>query len=354
MVPDTRRILLALAAAVAMLAAAVCATATFVPAPAQASLAHAAHAAQASAVSPTRGVVVIDTVLAYQGGAATGTGMVIGANGVVLTNNHVIKGATTIRVVVPSARRSYTARVLGYSVGADVAVLKLVNASGLATVRLGNSSTVRRGHTVTAVGNAGGTGTLVTAPGSVKALGRTITVRDEEGGTVRLRGLIQIDAELQPGDSGGPLLDRNGGVIGIDTAASVGFSFQATGNEGYAIPINRALTLARQIRGGRASATVHVGPTAFLGVSAQSAAGPGAVSGGVLVAQVVAGGPADRAGIEPGNVITAVAGRTISSASALASLVLGKKPGDTLRITWVDSYGNETTAGVRLSSGPPQ
>ena len=350
MVPATRRILLALAAAAAMLAAAAGAAATFVPAPAQASL---AYAARATAVSPTRGVVVIDTVLAYQGGAATGTGMVIGANGVVLTNNHVIKGATTIRVVVPSTRRSYKARVLGYSVGADVAVLKLVNASGLATVRLGNSSTVHRGNTVTAVGNGGGTGTLVTAPGSVTALGRTITVRDEEGGTARLRGLIQIDAELQPGDSGGPLLDRNGRVIGIDAAASLGFSFQATGNEGYAIPINRALTLAREIQAGRASAAVHVGPTAFLGLSAQSA-GPGGASGGVLVAQVVAGGPADRAGIEPGNVITAVAGRTISSSSALASLVLGKKPGDTLRITWVDAYGNETTAGVRLSSGPPR
>lgn len=335
MVPDTRRILLALAAAAAVLTTAVGAAATFAPA-------------------PTRGVVVIDTVLAYQGGAATGTGMVIAANGVVLTNNHVIKGATTIRVVIPSARRSYEARVLGYSVGADVAVLKLVNASGLAAVRLGNSSTVQRGHTVTAVGNGGGTGALVTARGSVTALDRTITVRDEQGGTARLRGLIQIDAKLQPGDSGGPLLDRNGRVIGIDTAASVGYSFQATGTEGYAIPVNRALTLARQIKAGRASATVHVGPTAFLGVSTQSAAGSGGVSGGVVVAQVVAGGPADRAGIEPGNVITAVAGRTISSSNALASLVLGKKPGDTLRITWVDPYGNETTAGVRLSSGPPQ
>jgi S1-C subfamily serine protease len=350
-VPCTRRILPGLGAAVAALATAAVAAALFVPAPAQAS---PAQAARTGAVSPTRGVVVIDTELAYQGGAATGTGMVIAANGVVLTNNHVIKGATTIRVVVPSARRSYKARVLGYSVGADVAVLKLVNASGLATVRLGSSSTVRRGHTVTAVGNAGGTGTLVTARGTVTALGRTITVRDDEGGTARLRGLIQIDAELQPGDSGGPLLDRGGRVIGIDTAASLGFSFQGAGSEGYAIPIDRALALARQIRAGRASATVHVGPTAFLGVSAQSVAGPGGGSGGVLVARVVAGGPADRAGIEPGDVITAVAGRSISSASALASLVLRKKPGDTLRITWVDAYGDETTVGVRLSSGPPQ
>lgn len=347
-VPTTRRIPF-LSAAAAVLSV-VAAAATLAPPPAQASL---AQAMRASVASPTRGVVVIDTVLGYQDGAATGTGMVIGADGVVLTNNHVIKGATTIRVVVPRTGRTYKARVLGYSVGADVAVLKLVNSSGLATVELGNSSTVRRGHAVTAVGNAGGTGTLVTSQGSVTALNRTITVRDEQGGTARLRGLIQIDAELQPGDSGGPLLDRNGRVIGIDSAASVGYSFQATGNEGYAIPINRALTLARQIRAGRASATVHVGPTAFLGVSAQSA-GSGSVSGGVLVVQVVTGGPVDRAGIEPGDVITAVAGRSISSASELSSLVLGKKPGDTLRITWVDQYGNETTAPVRLSGGPPQ
>lgn len=344
-----RRILLALAAVLAVALGA--AGMSGRPAPAQASLAQTVHA---SVASPTRGVVVIDTVLAYQDGAATGTGMVIGANGVVLTNNHVIKGATTIRVVVPRSGRTYKARVLGYSVGADVAVLKLVDASGLATVQLGNSSTVRRGHAVTAVGNAGGTGTLVTSRGSVTALDRTITVRDEQGGTARLRGLIQIDAELQPGDSGGPLLDRNGRVIGIDSAASVGYSFQAAGNEGYAVPINRALTLARQIRAGRASPTVHVGPTAFLGVSAQSVTGPGAAFRGVLVAQVVAGGPADRAGLEAGDMITSVAGRTISSASALSSLVLGRKPGDTLRITWVDPNGSETTAAVRLASGPPQ
>lgn len=115
---------------------------------------------------PATGVVVIETDLAHQGSSAAGTGFVITPGGRVLTNNHVIRGATTIRVVVPASGRSYTARVLGYSISADVAVLQLDGAAGLATVALGSSSALQVGQPVTAVGNAGGTGAIVTASGT--------------------------------------------------------------------------------------------------------------------------------------------------------------------------------------------
>src|SRR5262249_5635517 len=117
----------------------------------------------------TRGVVVIQTNLDYQGASAAGTGVVIRSRGEVLTNNHVIRGATTILVKVPGGR-TYTATVVGYDIGDDIAVLKLDGASGLATVSLGSSSKLKRGQAVTAVGNAGGTGTLVTATGTITAL----------------------------------------------------------------------------------------------------------------------------------------------------------------------------------------
>src|SRR5262249_44234854 len=150
------------------------------------------------------GVVVIETQLGYRGGAAAGTGMVLTSSGEVLTNNHVIRGATTVRVVVPRTGRAYTAKVLGYDVSDDVARLRLVGASTLKTVSTAGSSKVAVGDAVTAVGNAGGTGTLATAGGSITALRQSILVNDEQGGAVRLTGLIQTNAGVQPGDSGGP------------------------------------------------------------------------------------------------------------------------------------------------------
>ena len=308
--------------------------------------------AASGAVQKTAGVVVINTNLSYANASAAGTGMVISGSGQVLTNNHVIRGATSIRVVDPRTGRRYAASVVGYAIGADVAVLKLAKASGLATVSLGSSSGLRRGQAVTAVGNAGGTGKLVSSSGTIRALGRSITVREDSGGTARLSGLIQTDADMQPGDSGGPLLDASGRVIGMDAAGSRGFTFQSGGNEGYAIPINKVLALARQIRAGHGSAAVHVGPTAFLGVLA----GPSRYADvpGALVAQVVTGGPVDRAGVVPGDVITKIDGRAVSSSDAIVKILQGKRPGDTIKLSWIDRVGNRKSATVKLVVGPPQ
>src|SRR5579872_5149869 len=169
------------------------------------------------------GIVVVETDLGYAGGNAEGTGIVLTSKGEILTNNHVIRGATSVQVV--DAGHTYTGRVVGYSVTSDIAVVQLNGASNLKTATLGNSATLRTGASVTAIGNAGGTGRLVSSTGSVTALAQAIDVSDEAGGTEHLTGLIQTDAGLQPGDSGGPLEDSNGRVVGIDTAASSQFVF---------------------------------------------------------------------------------------------------------------------------------
>ncbi len=221
------------------------------------------------------GVVLIETDLAYQGNQAAGTGMVLTSAGEVLTNNHVIAGATTIRVIVPDTGKTYPAKVVGYSVSDDVAVLQTSGASGLATIET-DSSTPSVGAKVTALGNAGGTGTLTPATGTITALGQSITAGDDNGSSERLTGLIETDANVQPGDSGGPLLNAADRVIGMDTAASTSNGGLAGygdggGNDGFAIPIAHALAIAKQIESRKGSSTVHVGGTAFLGIQVAAA-----------------------------------------------------------------------------------
>jgi S1-C subfamily serine protease len=313
-------------------------------------LGRASGAVSAPAAGPRTGVVVVNTSLALVRNSAAGTGIVLSASGLVLTNNHVIRGATTIRVTDPSDGLTFPATVVGYSIAKDVALLQLKNPRRLAPARLGNSSTARIGQSVTAVGNAGGSGSLTVVTGRVTGLRRSITVNDGEGQS-RLVGLIETDAPLQPGDSGGPLL-ANGRVIGVDAAASSTTGF-TDASDGYAIPINVAVSVARQIESGRRSSTVHVGPTAFLGVLLARPDYPGD-SEGAIVDDVFTGSAADRAGIEHGNVITAAGGRTIASAGDLRRVMFRAVPGKPLRIAWTDSKGNTRRATVYPAAGPPQ
>jgi S1-C subfamily serine protease len=296
------------------------------------------------------GIVVIDTNLGYQGAAAAGTGMVLTSSGEVLTNNHVISGATTIKVVVPQTAHSYKARVLGYDRTADVALLKLQGASNLKTVST-SSAKLLVGANVTARGNAGGDGKITSATGTVTGLGKSITASDDSGVSEQLTGLIETNAGVQPGDSGGPLVNSKGQVVGMDTAASSRFGFQnVSATEAFAIPITKALTVAHAISAGKASATVHLGATAFLGIEVDSSAS----GSGALIASVVSGGPAASAGLSAGDVITAINGHTVSSAAAIPALVLAKKPGARITIAYDDQSGTGHTATVTLGSGPPQ
>jgi S1-C subfamily serine protease len=308
-----------------------------------------AHGASASTPrTPTTGVVVVTTNLGYQDSAAAATGIVLSSSEV-LTNNHVIRGATAVRVTDVSTGRTYSATVAGYDVSADIALLK-INVRGLKTAAIGSSSGLKVGQRATAVGNAGGTGTLTVAAGAVTALHQAITVSDDRGGSSRLTDLIETSAPLQPGDSGGPLLDGSGRVIGVDAAGSAGQSrFEQTSGDGYAIPIDTATAIARQIEAGRASSAVHIGPTAFIGVGISGDAYSGATIQGV-----VQGGPADRAGLAAGDVITSFGGHRITSPTSLQLAIRQATPGKAYRITWIDQYGAAGSATIRPLSGPPQ
>jgi S1-C subfamily serine protease len=330
----------------------------------------------ASKVDP--GLVDINTTLSYEEEEAAGTGMVLTPSGEILTNNHVIEGATTISVTDVGNGQTYTATVVGYDSTRDLAVLQLHGASGLKTVSIGNSSDVSVGQSVVGIGNAGGTGgTPSSAGGSVTALNQSITAGEEDdGSSEQLSNLIESNADIQPGDSGGPLVNDNGQVLGIDTAASAGFEFQAGAGGGYSIPINEAITVATQIEAGRGSSTIHIGLTGFLGVEVEPTGtsggfgggggfgdggfGSGGIGGGggsqvtgAAVAGVVTGDPADEAGISTGDVITGLAGTTITSAGALTDALISYHPGDKVQITWTDQSGQSHTATVQLASGPP-
>ena len=279
-------------------------------------------ASDPATAAESAGVVLVDTELGYEGAAGAGTGIVLTADGEILTNYHVVEGATAIQVTIASTGTSYTAEVVGHSETADVALLKLDDASGLTTAMV-DDDTVTVGDSVTAVGNAGGTGTLTAADGTVTDLGSSITTAAE--GSVaaeQLRGLIETDADVVPGDSGGPLVDAEGEVIGIDTAASSGTSI-----DGYAVPIEDALTVVDQITSGTPTTTVQVGSSAFLGVQITDTATtyPGAAWGsstaqgdGAAVAGVVQSSPAAAAGLTTGDTITAVDDQAVTSAADLA------------------------------------
>jgi S1-C subfamily serine protease len=277
--------------------------------------------------------------------------MIITSTGQVLTNNHVIDGETSISVELPSTGRTYSAHVLGYDLTDDVALLQIDGGSPFTTVSIGNSSSVSIGDPVVALGNAlGRNGAPAVTTGNVTALNRTITASDQSGGDVEtVHGLIEVDAQIQPGDSGGPLANSSGTVIGMNTAAqSAGRFSQQTTTTAYAIPINTAITVVRQIQSGRSTSTVHVGNTrALLGVGAQD------TSNGVQVVQVQGGSPAAAAGITVGSIITALNGAAVATNSALRNAIVTHNPGDSVSVTWTDTTGHSHTATVQLTSGPP-
>lgn len=311
---------------------------------------------RAAAPAPNEsGIVDIDTSLSYEQASAAGTGMVLTPSGEVLTNNHVIRGATSIRVVEPASGRSYRAQVVGYDLGADVAVLQIDGAANLPTVTLGDSGTLTLGAPVTAIGNAGGVGGApAVTTGKVLALDQSVPVRDDDGGIERLRGLVEVSAPLQPGDSGGPLVNGAGAAVGMDTAGASGFDFQPTDTQSYAVPINAALAIARQIEAGRRTSAVHVGATPFIGIDVQPPNPTFGDGGGALVVGVVPASPAERAGMSDGDVITLLAGKRITSFSAITGVILGFSPGATVGIGWVDESGSRHRTHLRLGSGPPQ
>jgi S1-C subfamily serine protease len=379
------------------------------PAPSPAAAGRPAHDSLQGVVNKVEpGLVVINTRLQYNSQAAAGTGMVINPRGLVLTNNHVIEDSTKITATVVTTGKTYPARVVGYDKTGDIALIQLEGASGLRTIPIGNSATVRPGAPVVALGNAEGQGTIIPAGGRVTGVGKTITANDQgsSASPETLHGMIQTNANIVPGDSGGPLVSTAGSVIGIDTAGnSVSFTGQAPA-AGFAVPINTALAVARQIAAGHASASVTVGYPPFMGVfigsgsssspqvqaQQQQASGSGngfggfggfpgfpgfggtgpaprcytsnaslavpssiaPVGRGTLVDGTICGSPAAAAGMTGGSVITAVGGTPVGPPHSLTRILARFHPGDTVSVTWVSPSGHRTTSSLRLVAGPPQ
>jgi S1-C subfamily serine protease len=294
-----------------------------------------------------------------------GTGIVLTATGEILTNNHVIEGATSIKVVDIGNGKTYTAKVVGYDASHDVAVIQLADASGLTIASLGSSSTVAVGNSVTALGNAEGKGgTPSVASGSVTALDQSITASDELSNVdEQLTGLIESNVPIQPGDSGGPLVNAYGQVVGMDTAASSSYQFQGMGesqNEtataAYTIPINEALQLAQDIESGNATGTIHIGETAFMGIETSSQSQSGGFgqqeASGVTIEGAVQGTPAANVGLGQGDTITSLGGQTVSTVEDIQQILVKYHPGDSIQVTWVDQYNEQHTATMTLTSGP--
>jgi S1-C subfamily serine protease len=351
------------------------------------------------------GMVIINTTIPLQSEEAAGTGMVINSDGLVLTNNHVIEGSSTLTATVVATGKTYKATVVGYDATQDVALIKLEDAPKLTTVPLGNSSTVKTGTPVVALGNAEGGGTVLPAAGTITGLNQSITASDE-GGTItseNLKGLLETNADIVSGDSGGPLSTASGQVIGMDTAGQSSNSSQGenlgmgeqTAATGYAIPINTALSIASEIAAGKASSIITIGYPPFVGIYFNQGTDPSPedqaeaqgggennpfggfgggfgqsscvtdqselepvsqvapVNSGALVAGVICDSPAAAAGMTAGSVITAVNGKTISTPNELASTLAPFKPDDTITITWANLNGQSTTSTIHLQAGPP-
>jgi S1-C subfamily serine protease len=192
--------------------------------------------------------------------------------------------------------------------------------------------------------------------GKVTATSQSITASDELGSSEHLSGLLETNAALQPGDSGGSLISAAGKVIGMDTAGSSGFSFDTSSSSGYAIPINKVLRIARDIEAGEASTDVHIGDTPFLGVSVEARPyyDNGTLGTGLEVMEVIPGSAAAQAGVAVGDVITSFNGTPIAASTDLTTLILAQPVGATVSISWIDPAGNAHSGSVVLGSGPPQ
>lgn len=294
-------------------------------------------------------VVNIDTQMGYARAVSAGTGIVIDPSGLVLTNNHVVAGATQITATSVGTQQSYDVDVLGYDRTHDVALLRLRGGSGLPVADLGDSNSVNVGDPVIAMGNAGGQGGTPSAVrGSIVSLNETVTASDDlTGASETLTGMLRAGTPLRPGDSGGPMVDATGRVIGVNTAASENYRMAQPGGEGFAIPINQALAIADQIRSGNASDTVHIGATPFLGIGVVDYNGTGA-----RIVQVLDNTPAEQAGLKRGDILLGLGGEPIDSATALTRAIDRHHPGDTVELRWRTATGADRSATLTLAVGP--
>lgn len=272
-------------------------------------------------------------------GEAAGTGVIISGDGEIMTNAHVVSGARTVKVTLAGESQARDAEVIGADDDSDLALLKIANVSGLPAATIGKSSDVQVGDDVVAIGNALALrgGPTVTR-GIVSALDRSL---DTDGAT--MTGLIQTDASISSGNSGGPLVDATGKVIGINSAVAASGGGRAAENIGFAIAIDNALPVLDRLRNHTAAAA-----SGYLGVRSQD---PDDGSRGATVVTVDAGSAAEKAGIAPGDLIIAVDGKSVDGAAALGAAIRSHTPGSPVRITLIRN-GQTRTVTADLSTRP--
>ncbi|WP_432988805.1 S1C family serine protease [Dactylosporangium sp. CA-233914] len=278
---------------------------------------------------------VLPSVVDISTGEAEGSGVIMTADGQVITNNHVVSGARQLTVTF-STGKTAQATVVGTDPAGDIAVIKIQGVSGLTPAKFGDSDALRVGDTVLAVGSPLGLQGSVTA-GIVSALHRTIS---GESGGKSIADAIQTDAAINPGNSGGALVNLKGEVVGINTAiATAGESSSGNIGVGFAISANRARSAADQLaKGGKVS---HP----YLGVQLTDG------NGGALVGGVVSGGPADKAGLQTGDLVTKFGSATVSDATSLINAVQAAKAGDQVQVQ-VNRNGTQQTVTVTLGEAP--
>lgn len=322
------------------------ATAAVIAAPSTASAVPADLSDIATRLEPA--VARIDTRIDYQHAIAAGTGIVLDAGGAVLTNYHVAQGADTITATV--AGRPYAADLVGYNRGRDIAVLQLRGAGGLPVAPIGDSSQLVPGEPVVALGNASGSDLPLTREaGEVTGFGRTINAQDElTGSSEQITGLIEFAAPVRAGDSGGPLVNAAGQVVGVTTAATVNFRM-GPGGSGFAIPINDAMAIVGQIRSLTPTDAVHIGPPTLLGVGVSAREQQESIPG-VIIREVLYGGPAQQAGLASGDVLLSIDGTTLDSANTLTDVLDRHYPGDVVDLVWIDRNGQQRTGKAPLTS----
>ena len=292
---------------------------------------------------------------------AAGTGMILTSNGEVLTNNHVVSGATTVTVTLFGQTKALPAHVVGTDPSVDVALVQIDHVSNLPTVTLGDSSQTRVGDSVLAIGNAlalaGGPSVTV---GIVSAENRTLSAENDSGQTENLTGLLQTDAAINPGNSGGPLVDSQAQVVGMNTAVASSSSGNApTQNIGFAITVNSVKPLLAQLRQGGtggvgSTATTIPVNTAYIGVTVgpvtpalqqQDHLTP---STGALILSVQTDSPAEKAALQVNDVIVSLNGTPITSPDDLHAAIHPLKPGDQVAL---GIYRGSTKMTVSVTLG---
>jgi S1-C subfamily serine protease len=306
----------------------------------------------------------------FLGGGSTGgtqedqgTGMIITSGGEVITNNHVISGATTITVTLFGKVTAMPATLIETDPTNDVALLQITGASNLPTVSYGNSDHVQVGDAVVAIGNALGlqAGSPTVTQGIISATGRTVQASDSSGNaTETLTNMFQTDAAINPGNSGGPLVDSSGKVIGMNTAVAANSTGTSQAqNIGFAIPSNKISQLLPALRNKSISSQPKSG-SAYLGVSLETLT-PQLRSQynfvpaqGAVVLSVQSGSPADVAGLQQGDVITSFDGKAVTSADQLAAAVQSDKPGKSVKIVLYRGQAQMTVTATLSSNGQAQ